>query len=504
MTDFLKSNASSGVYWLKEPLQNIKFKITIKPRESIILLPKFEDYSNTSQTQNLAKADGSATKEYVFAWQEKVFSQYEIKKYSDIHNCISESDLSLHNKLKQNNALPQKLFTYLNEDCFMPLPIVEKKSYDTGIPFLNSCLEQLNLNDKVNSSIGNETNSTRDLFSSQENVIAGAEWTAMHIMYDNSKYDDDGNIIYSDECLLLSLYHHQEHNYLMVSPDVNNLSNPYNIEGATDNLHLEYYVGIDFGVQECSEELVDLLNKLYKKWQKKQKYFMPFVMPPLGGKKVFINLEITSAIEFEMDNIYIEYHIKIPDNIQCKNDLIGRTHVAQSLVRENGQIWLFGHTVDLELDIATGIDPPPLKIFFEVISQDWWRRHRTEGYSHLALTLHPGIYKEQLSCSRPEELNKIEAESRRFFVGGCHLIEDLEVLEKPQLYAGNFRNVPTGTISVHWSTIIQSQSPGHHSPVPIASGSALLQGADAVLKQYKRAKATLAAATRNIRETGDL
>ncbi|XP_038215766.1 Meckel syndrome type 1 protein [Zerene cesonia] len=504
MTDFIKSNASSGVYWLKEPLQSIKIRITIKTQESIISLPKFEDYSNISQMQNLTKADGSVTKEYVFAWQEKVFSQYEIKKYLDIHNCTSEWDLNLHNRLKQNNCLPQKIFTYLNEDCYIPLPVIEKKSYDTGLHYLNSCLECLNLNEKLSNVNLSETNSTRLLFSSQENVTVGTEWTAMHFMYDNSKYDDDDNIIYADECLLLSLYHHKQHNYLMVSHDVNNLSNPYNIESASGNLHLEYYVDIDFGLQGCSEELVDLLNKLYKKWQKKQKYFMPFVMPPLGGKKVFVSLEITSAKDFEMDNIYIEYHIKIPDTVQCKSDLIGRTHVSQSLVTEAGQIWLFGHTIDLELDIATGIDPPSLKIFFEVISQDWWRRHRTEGYSHLALTLHPGRYKEQLSCSRPEELNEIEAESRRFFVGGCHLIEDLEILEKPQLYAGNFRNVLTGYILVHWSTITQSQTPGHHSPVPMSSGTALLQGADAVLKQYKRAKATLAAATRNFRETGDL
>lgn len=73
-----------------------------------------------------------------------------------------------------------------------------------------------------------------------------------------------------------------------------------------------------------------------------------------------------------------------------------------------------------------------------MISVDWWGRHRTEGYSCLTLTLEPGEYKQSLSCSRPEELDIVEAESRRFFVGGCHLIKDIDVLINPQLHVRSF------------------------------------------------------------------
>ncbi|XP_047516808.1 Meckel syndrome type 1 protein homolog isoform X2 [Pieris napi] len=289
--------------------------------------------------------------------------------------------------------------------------------------------------------------------------------------------------------------------------NINNESNPYAVESSSGYLDFEYFINVDFGKTGCGEEFEDLLNKLLKKLEKKQKHLTKFVMPPLGTRKYYISLEIESAKDFDGD-IYIEYHVKIPENIESVSLLTGRTHLNKFLINEGIRMWTFGHIVDFEVEGATGIDPLPLKIFFEVISVDRWGRHRTEGYTYFPLALIPGYFKKQLSCTRPEELNEIDAESRRFFVGGCHLIEDLEILVKPQLYATNFRFVSTGSIAVHWTVISHSHSPGCHSSenqstVPHSSSSDLIQGADAVLKQYKRAKATLAAATRSLRQAVD-
>ncbi|CAG9791237.1 unnamed protein product [Diatraea saccharalis] len=152
-------------------------------------------------------------------------------------------------------------------------------------------------------------------------------------------------------------------------------------------------------------------------------------------------------------------------------------------------------------------------MFFEVISTDWWGRHRTEGYSYLSLAFEPGTHDKMLSCSRPEESDRVEAESRRFFVGGCHLIKDLDVLAKPHLKDANFVYVTTGSIKVRWNVL--SQSPTHlghlehlgqletSSIIPSTSASALLRGAEAVLRQYKRARARLAAATKDLGGKGD-
>ncbi|XP_050353352.1 tectonic-like complex member MKS1 isoform X2 [Nymphalis io] len=267
-------------------------------------------------------------------------------------------------------------------------------------------------------------------------------------------------------------------------------------------LPLEYGVEIDFGEEENGEDLEHLLNSLLKKWDKKQKQLMNFVMPGLGMKKVFVTFEIVSACGFEMDNLYIDFQIRIPDDVTVKGDLKGRTHVSKSTRREYNKIWRYGHVVELEMEYATGIEINPLKVILETISVDWWGRHRTEGYSCFTLSLEPGEHRQDLSCSRPEELDKVEAESRRFFVGGCHLIKDLDVLINPQLHEAMFRYVSSGCVAVRWRVVSQrrrAHTDAHadgraHAHTP-AHAQSLLAGADAVLRYYKRAKATLAAAT---------
>ncbi|XP_045523416.1 Meckel syndrome type 1 protein homolog [Pieris brassicae] len=496
MYDFLKNNKSSNIYWLKYPLQHFNLTLKLKAQETITLLPKFGEHlnqSNEEDAQNVLQYQ-----EYNFQWQEKLFSQYQFTKFGDIQNCVSEKDLAFHRSIHQFNKKPQKVFTYVNKEYAFPLPF---KSKDNGIGLYSSCIKKLNLEIFLNDNFG-KGESMHNLFKSEDDVAFEDEWKAMYIFYDNSNYDEDNNLIFQDECLLISVYHNTKYNYIMISPDVNNESNPYAVESSSGYLDFEYFINVDFGKSGCGEEFKDLLNKLLKKMEKKQKHLIKFVMPPLETRKYYISLEIESAKDFDGD-IYIEYHVKVPENIDSVSLLTGRTHLNKCLMNEDIHMWAFGHIVDFEVESATGIDPLPLRIFFEVISVDRWGRHRTEGYTYFPLALIPGFCKKQLSCTRPEELNEIDAESRRFFVGGYHLIEDLEMLVKPQLYATNFRFVSTGSIAVHWTVISHSHSPGCHSsenqsPVPHTSCSELIQGADAVLKQYKRAKETLAAATKSL------
>ncbi|CAK1541833.1 unnamed protein product [Leptosia nina] len=499
MCDYIKNNKSSQVYWLKENLNALNVKITIKSQRNIALLPSFEHYVNLLEGENIPNTINNEAQEFTFKWQEKVFSQHDYQKYSNIHNCITELDTKLYEMIANNDKTPQKVFTYIHEEFVLPLPVVDV-SLSEGLLNINSCMQKVKLNDKLET-VGGKTISRQNLFKSNDTLSNEEDcWVAMHIFYDNSEYDEEVNTIYREECLLLSLFYHPGYNYLMVSPDINILDS-YVVEASSRMLDLEYLVDIDFGLTCCGDDLVEFLAQLYKKLEEKKKAIINFAKPSLGIRKCYVFFEIATAQHFDMDNIYIEYNIKIPDNIQCKSDLTGRTHVSRSLSDEDIQVWTYGHNIDLELDVNTGIDQPHIKIYFEAISQDRWGRQRTEGYSYLTLLLQPGYYTDHLSCSRPEELNEIDAESRRFFVGGCNLIHDMEVIEKPQLYATNFRFVSTGAIKVTWTTMIQSHFPGSPSTETLYPGVSLLQGADDVLKQYKRAKATLDAATRSISES---
>lgn len=97
----------------------------------------------------------------------------------------------------------------------------------------------------------------------------------------------------------------------------------------------------------------------------------------------------------------------------------------------------------------------------------------------------------------------MEAESRRFFLGGCHLIKDLNVLAEPLLQDTNYTFTTTGSISLRWNIISQAQIGGLVAPPAqpgTSTASALLLGAEAALKKYKKARARLAAATKDLSE----
>ncbi|XP_026487116.2 uncharacterized protein LOC113394129 isoform X2 [Vanessa tameamea] len=444
MHEFKKHNKTMGVYWLKQYLKDTLICIKLKSREEIITLPNFEEYKDKSYEEHLHVLDKNKISEYTFKWQEKVFSSYELQKYSDAYNCSSETEIKYHDMIKDTNVKSNKVFTYIDEDYHLPLPIAEKGNYKPyGVLNLKNCFAKLHLgdmNDNVSHSMGH-------LFKSQDHISDNDQWMAMHIVLDNSEYNEESQILFKQEFNLLSLYHNVTHNYLMVSPDVNNLElKPYSVEDGDNILPMEYGVEINFEEKENGEDLKHL----------------------------------------------------IPDDITVKGDLKGRTHVSKSSRREDKKFWGYGHVVELELEYATGMDLNPLKIILETISVDWWGRHRTEGYSCLTLSLEPGEHRHDLSCSRSEELDKVEAESRRFFVGGCHLIKDLDVLINPQLYEAKFRYVSTGSVAVRWRVVCQrrrAHADVHAHTQPHAHAQSLLAGAEAVLRHYKKAKATLAAAT---------
>lgn len=160
-------------------------RIKLKPPDDILSLPKFEDYIQQPSNTNLE----STTKEYSFKWQEKAFSSWEIQRYSDIHNCLTESELDYHNILEQNNISANKVFTYIHDDYYRPLP----KDFAKVNSTLDSCIERLSLNDtvgKIEESFGKKSVSVQHLFRSQDNVSEDENWMAMHVVLDNSDYNE--------------------------------------------------------------------------------------------------------------------------------------------------------------------------------------------------------------------------------------------------------------------------------------------------------------------------
>ncbi|KAG7303313.1 hypothetical protein JYU34_011799 [Plutella xylostella] len=501
MNDFNRSNKVTGVHWLKKPITSLNIKLHLKP-ENGIALPNFEDFTNESA--NLVQTVDAT--EFNFKWQQKTFSTWELSRYSDIHNCISDTELEYHEIIKDSSIEASKVFTYIHEDNYLPTPKTENlREKSDGFEGLTSCMAKLSLNGTLSRFVNEDTMSMGRLFRSEDNIaVDGDSWMSMHVVLDNSEYNEDSQLLLKQEAVLLSLHHNTTRNYVIVSPDVNTLEwNPYAVETSTGvRWNYVYALQLEFDREDDVDDLEILLKKLKKKWHSKNKHFLNFTMPSIGKKQYFITFEILSAKDFDADELYVEFFIKYPDGVTSSDVHHGRTHVTTSMRSEDEPTQAhFAQTVDLQVEADDDHEPAPIKVFFEVISTDWWGRHRTEGYAYLPLPLDPGHRTRVLTCVRPEEKDKVEAESRRFFVGGCHLLKDLDVLTKPRMQNTDFHYASSGTLHLRWSTVAQSTIACRLPPAQpsVSSASAVLQGAEAVLKQYRKARARLAAATRDLK-----
>lgn len=129
-------------------------------------------------------------KEYNLKWQEKVFSLWEMQRYSDAHNCLSDTELNYNEMLNGRHFEHSKIFTYIHEDYRLPLPgDLKKIKTKLDLPNLNPCFERLRLNENVGRMFGEDTSSLGHLFRSEENLCKETEqWIAMHVVFDNSEY----------------------------------------------------------------------------------------------------------------------------------------------------------------------------------------------------------------------------------------------------------------------------------------------------------------------------
>lgn len=157
----------------------------LKAQDQIVALPKFEDY--TRDSANLDEIDNKY-EEFTFRWQEKIFNEQELQYYAESRNCIQDYEIKYNEMINNQHIESSKVFTYINEDNINSLPFdVHNKKHDDNISTLTLCLEGLNINEKL----GARSESNRHLFKSEENLINDrALWMSMHVVFDNSKYNE--------------------------------------------------------------------------------------------------------------------------------------------------------------------------------------------------------------------------------------------------------------------------------------------------------------------------
>eukprot|EP01083_Nonionella_stella_P227151 806167_1 len=187
--------------------------------------------------------------------------------------------------------------------------------------------------------------------------------------------------------------------------------------------------------------------------------------PPLGKFRVTNFAEIVRAVDFDADDIYVQYELHIPDGWQwspadtdrrraavsqvSRAMRVHRSQIHQSNSASAGQThhqqqeeesdsdsdyewdggplrqWVkvvnFGFPLEYELQANEDALLKPPTIYLQVNSFDSWHRHRAEGYGFIHLPIESGSHSLTVHMWRP--IGSRLDEMRRFFVGGAPMLQ---------------------------------------------------------------------------------
>ncbi|XP_065095010.1 tectonic-like complex member Mks1 [Ochlerotatus camptorhynchus] len=373
----------TGVYRTSGSVDNWKFRVTLKKIYSLIEIPRF-DQSN--EVDPFEAQSNNAEEQLDITWQEKVFSKYEIEYYSIRENCTTDLQKSYHHTINASEFTEQekggKIFSYTTADNYA-------------------------LDDEF--SVAKRAVQSR---SEQEDCFEN-----MFIMAD-----------LDTEVVLFTLKWNSKENILLVYPDFNCMSiNPYYKEIQGDSRQM-YHFGIKnlsckpkhTGSKETFQIDATLMDKLNRLTLREELSKDKFAYPENHQLQFMMLLEILSGRSFSYDNTHVRFTFDLPIESKIINGFIdGCTHSSK---KTNG-MWQYSHCHEVLLKIPENHDiGDSVKIYFEVISIDKWKRERLLGNAYITLPLRAHILEASLVCLKVANNQNFYDKLEAFLVGGRRAI----------------------------------------------------------------------------------
>ncbi|XP_046386752.1 Meckel syndrome type 1 protein-like isoform X2 [Ischnura elegans] len=531
----------TGVYCCQDPIKHFKLRVRLeKVKSSFIPLP--ESGSGDGKLQSAEEE----IEERVFSWQEKVFSPAEVSYYELASNCRSSLEQKYHSEvigLPKKSRHRNRLYSHPNADEFTQSQGVNEEVIvgHGDKSHLEEAMSQLRMRrgpgfkkihrGDVHLPLKNLVNSNpTDDFKNESHLLSSTPQT-MYILADLSVRESDGDWINKQEYILCSIQYYPE-GILKIQPDfTRDKSLPYQIEVDSDS-RIVYHYWIEHASYPITEEELskerEILSKVCHHYSNLRQLNVgsAFELPPRGVSVIHIMGEITFAEDFEYDSVYVHYVIDIPKGwiASDPDKLSGITQTSLSTVNhEKKDVLYFGHLFEVQLTVnmehillesaSTPCSWPQMLV--RVSSVDWWGRHRTEGYGHTILALHPGPHEVSITTWRPLSISPV-GELRRFFMGGSPELEDLEYSGIPNTLSGNLLSrhgvhaATSGSVNVRYNVLVvknpakacedplgltDAHSVEQKNLVPMSArsvgASTLLSSVDSVVSAFFRARARL-------------
>ncbi|XP_058122744.1 uncharacterized protein LOC131293677 [Anopheles ziemanni] len=408
----------TGVYRTRSPISKLQFRLTIQKIHSLIDIPTMKGLNMNLNKEEIPENNSKESR--LVYWQEKVFSQHEIKYYGFKENCKTERQKLYYKRFKLESNMPSMLFTYVEGDNFSPDDLDNQTQHR---------LTDVLLVDKQ----------------------------SMYLMAD-----------LGEDVLMFSIQWFPKEGMLLVYPDFNRMSiDPYYHEVRGSNLQMYHY-----SLEKCTAkgnilEAHNIPTHVVATSMKKTLDALPlarderFIMPKHLKQNLLILLEIVSASEFKYDKIHVRYQIVLPTDVKTTEEnatLLGSTHSSKNNIGN----WQFGHCHELFLIMSEceEMHNSILSIFFEVIAIDSCQREKYLGFCHLSIQLRPTKSEVTLNVIKLTHCSMSFDRLEEFLVGNRREIDLTSFYGKKNisvLSRYGHETIASGNVKIRYQVVRQHQ-----------------------------------------------
>ncbi|RZF42347.1 hypothetical protein LSTR_LSTR004155 [Laodelphax striatellus] len=453
-------DASTGIYRCND-ISAFKFRVHV--RRTVEASDLEQDVEDDKQEEQL------------FSWQQRVFSPREVSVYSDLNNCISPLHKNYHKQIietdRNTNNSKNILFSYL-------LPDILDLRLERDILLLEN---KITTNQKeLGKGNGTPQLPQTSNYLSSDNLSGHSveksvsRYELMYIMADvGYLVEGEGN-----EQILVVMKWDSLLKVLSVFPDFNNNTSGagYSLEGFSGACN-QYVFWI---VPESSHFE---RKKLQNHKLSEQCVFSPddVLLPRHGVMNVHVFGEIRGARYFDLENIFVRYHLELPNGWSCQtaDDSSGITQQAKILDGFANLNHLFEMTLTYNNTSSSddGKEQKPElseafpKLFFDVVGLDSWGRVGREGCSWARVPPISGQHYFHLQCWRPMENLSMSSTNmlKRYFIGGTPHLANMSFNGIPESFQGGrlskfgVKEIATGELEICLNIILHSQTSSHLS-----------------------------------------
>nr|XP_006818832.1 PREDICTED: Meckel syndrome type 1 protein homolog [Saccoglossus kowalevskii] len=479
--------ADTGVahYRSRDPIKNLRIKVTFKPVTSSSLVPTASlPSTDGGRIQDLNPPNHQQPQEcetYTIRWQEKLFSKREVELYRDEQNCFSALDYKYHEeviKLEEKGGRPtNRLFTYVDHDRFTDIDdrttmmTTSPNEKPTWLAERVRNVRQRRVKDRggregenaMLAKLSPIINEPSEEFKLRTHFI-NTPFQAMRIMADLSAKGTQPEI--GEEYLLCTIKV-DVNGVISVKPDFNRHRPAYITVTSTAKRDAYEYT-LQHVSKQMSREEQNREMRMNRELYSRHVDFMTacvgheFEGVPNGVLRMLALGEIVSARNYEYDNLYIHYFIELPRNWSvARNQQLSGISENVAYFCCPFEFDLLYHNDDITEDDKYVMPHWP-QLFVEVLSLDSWQRYRTEGYGYIDFPNTSGTHELEIKTWRPQG-NSLIDEMRRFFIGGSPELEDPTYTAVPTTHEGEilskfgFKTETTGSVKLRINILQQSQ-----------------------------------------------